>query len=43
MLDLLVRAPLRLTRAAIPGTIKRGHGAILNIAPVAGSVPRPSD
>jgi short-subunit dehydrogenase len=39
MLDLLVRAPLRLTHAAIPGMTKRGHGAILNIASVAGLLP----
>lgn len=39
MLDLLVRAPLRLTHAALPGMTQRGHGAILNIASVAGLVP----
>ncbi|ARQ70723.1 SDR family NAD(P)-dependent oxidoreductase [Streptomyces marincola] len=39
MLDLLVRAPLRLTHAAIPGMTARGEGAILNIASVAGLVP----
>ncbi|MDT0446829.1 SDR family NAD(P)-dependent oxidoreductase [Streptomyces johnsoniae] len=39
MLDLLVRAPLRLTHAAIPGMTARGNGAILNIASVAGLVP----
>jgi uncharacterized protein len=39
MLDVLVRAPLRLTHAAIPGMVERGNGAILNIASVAGLVP----
>ncbi|MDT0347791.1 SDR family NAD(P)-dependent oxidoreductase [Streptomyces litchfieldiae] len=39
MLDLLVRAPLRLTHAAIPGMVARGKGAILNIASVAGLLP----
>ncbi|MDT0310450.1 SDR family oxidoreductase [Streptomyces sp. DSM 44917] len=39
MLDLLVRAPLRLTHAAIPGMTARGHGTILNIASVAGLLP----
>lgn len=27
-----VRAPMRLTRAALPGMVTRGHGAIVNIA-----------
>ncbi|MDT0319995.1 SDR family NAD(P)-dependent oxidoreductase [Streptomyces millisiae] len=39
MLDLLVRAPLRLTHAAIPGMTARRHGTILNIASVAGLLP----
>lgn len=39
MLDILVRAPLRLTHAATPGMIERGHGAILNVASIAGLLP----
>ncbi|MGW3274917.1 SDR family NAD(P)-dependent oxidoreductase [Streptomyces kronopolitis] len=39
MLDLLVRVPLRLTHAAIPGMTARGRGAILNVASVAALLP----
>lgn len=35
MLDVMVRAPLELTHAAIPAMRSRGHGAILNVASVA--------
>ncbi|MFC5031567.1 SDR family NAD(P)-dependent oxidoreductase [Streptomyces sp. So13.3] len=39
MIDLLIRVPLRLTQAAIPGMAERRHGVILNIASVAGLLP----
>jgi uncharacterized protein len=38
MLRVLVRAPMRLSKAALPGMLARGHGTIITVASVAGLI-----
>jgi short-subunit dehydrogenase len=40
MVSVMVRAPMRLSKAALPGMIERGHGAIITVSSVAGLLPR---
>jgi short-subunit dehydrogenase len=42
LLSVMVRAPMRISKAALPGLIERGHGDIVTVSSVAGLVSRNS-
>lgn len=41
MVELHVRASIRLIHAALPGMIERGHGGVINVSSIAGLAPMP--
>ena len=40
MIDVMITAVMRLSHAAIPGMIERGHGAVIVVSSIAGWLPR---
>ena len=43
MIDLHVKATVRLTRAALPGMLERNRGAVINVSSVAGFIQQPQN